>query len=101
MNRRRGGRTNNKKQVLGRCAAIEGASDMRTFFYVFAFSYAGLFLFMIVSWFETNRPLPYLLMVLIVGVTAAAIVKELTPETHSRLMSNSDRLIHSISTFYP
>ena len=44
---------------------------MWTFFDVLPFCYAGFFLFMIVNRFEMNRLLANLLMLLLLGVTAA------------------------------
>src|SRR5690348_1142847 len=70
---------------------------MRAFFYVFAFCYAGFFLFMLVNWFETNRLLANLLMSLLVGVAAAAVLQELKPEALGRLMSSGDRIYRSMS----
>ena len=60
--------------------------QMRTLFYTFAISFAGLFLYVNVNRFyvnvnsfEPNRPLAILLMILLVGITAAAVLKQLTP----------------------
>jgi hypothetical protein len=39
----------------------------------------GLFLFVTVNRFERNRPLAILLMILLLGVTAAAVLKQLMP----------------------
>ena len=47
-------------------------------FYVFTFCYVGFFLFVIVNRFETNRLLAHLLMFLLLGVTAAAVLQELS-----------------------
>ena len=52
---------------------------MRTLLYIFAICFAGLFLFVTVNRFERNRPLATLLMILILGVTAAAVLKQLMP----------------------
>jgi predicted MFS family arabinose efflux permease len=52
---------------------------MRTLFYIFAICFAGLFLFVTVNRFERNRPLATLLMILLVGITAAAVLKQLMP----------------------
>jgi hypothetical protein len=52
---------------------------MRTSFYIFAICLAGLFLFVTVNRFEPNRPLAILLMILLVGVTAAAVLQHLMP----------------------
>jgi hypothetical protein len=53
--------------------------QMRTLFYTFAISFAGLFLYVNVNRFEPNRPLAILLMILLVGVTAAAVLQHLMP----------------------
>jgi hypothetical protein len=53
--------------------------EMRTLFYIFANSFAGLFLYVTVNRFERNRPLAILLMILLVGITAAAVLKQLMP----------------------
>ncbi len=53
--------------------------------YVFTFCYVGLFLFVIVNRFETNRLLAHLLMFLLLGVTAAAVLQELKLDSHGRL----------------
>ena len=47
--------------------------------YIFAICFAGLFLFVTVNRLERNRPLATLLMILILGVTAAAVLKQLMP----------------------
>jgi hypothetical protein len=47
--------------------------------YIFAICSAGLFLFVTVNRLERNRPLATLLMILILGVTAAAVLKQLMP----------------------
>jgi hypothetical protein len=52
---------------------------MRTLFYIFANSFAGLFLYVTVNRFERNRPLAILLMILLLGVTAAAVLTHLMP----------------------
>ena len=52
---------------------------MRTLFYTFAICLAGLFLFVTVNRIERNRPLAILLMILLVGVTAAAVLQHLMP----------------------
>jgi hypothetical protein len=54
-------------------------SEMRTLFYIFAICLAALFLFVTVNRLERNRPLAILLMILILGVTAAAVLKQLMP----------------------
>jgi len=52
---------------------------MPTLFYIFAISFAGLFLYVAVNRFEPNRPLATLLMILLVGITGAAVFKQLMP----------------------
>ena len=52
---------------------------MRTLFYIFAICFAGLLLFVTVDRSEPNRPLAILLMILLVGITAAAVLKQLMP----------------------
>jgi predicted MFS family arabinose efflux permease len=52
---------------------------MGTWFYIIAICIAGLFLFVTVNRFERNRPLAILLMILLLGVTAAAVLKQLMP----------------------
>jgi len=52
---------------------------MGTLFYIFGVCFAGLFLFVTVNRFERNRPLAILLMILLLGVTAAAVLKQLMP----------------------
>jgi hypothetical protein len=47
--------------------------------YIFAICSAGLFLFVTVNRLERNRPLATLLMILNLGVTAAAVLKQLMP----------------------
>ena len=42
-------------------------------FNTFAICFAGLFLFVTVNRFERNRPLATLLMILLLGVTAAVV----------------------------
>jgi predicted membrane protein len=53
--------------------------QMRTLFYIFAICFAGLLLFVTVDRSEPNRPLAILLMILLVGITAAAVLKQLMP----------------------
>jgi hypothetical protein len=55
------------------------ASEMRTLLYIIAICIAGLFLFVTVNRFERNRPLATLLMIILLGVTAAAVLKQLMP----------------------
>jgi hypothetical protein len=52
---------------------------MPTLLYIFAICSVALFLLMIVNWLERNRPPAILLMILILGVTAAAVLKQLIP----------------------
>jgi hypothetical protein len=47
--------------------------------YIIAICLAGLFLYVAVHRFEPNRPLAILLMILILGITAAAVLKHLMP----------------------
>lgn len=51
---------------------------MRTFLYVFAIGHIGAFLSVIVNRFEPNRLLATLLL-LVLGVTAATMIKQLMP----------------------
>jgi hypothetical protein len=52
---------------------------MRTLLYILAICFAGLFLFVTVNRLERNRPLAILVLILILGVTAAAVLKQLMP----------------------
>ena len=52
---------------------------MRTSFDILTFCFAGLFLCVVVNRLEPNRPLAILLMILVLGVTVAAILRYLTP----------------------
>jgi hypothetical protein len=52
---------------------------MSTLLYIFAICLAALFLFVTVNRLERNRPLATLLMFLILGVTAAAVLNQLMP----------------------
>jgi hypothetical protein len=52
---------------------------MPTLLYIFAICSVALFLLMTVNWLERNRPLATLLMLLILGVTAAAALNQLVP----------------------
>jgi predicted MFS family arabinose efflux permease len=52
---------------------------MPTLFYIFAICFTGLFLYVAVNSFERNRPLAILLMILLIGITAAAVLKQLMP----------------------
>jgi len=47
---------------------------MRSLFYIFSVCFTGLFLFSTVNRLERNRPLAILLMIALLGVTAAAIL---------------------------
>jgi hypothetical protein len=58
---------------------VGGGAEMRTLLYIFAICSAALFLLMTVNWLERNRPLAILLMLLILGVTAAAVLNQLMP----------------------
>jgi hypothetical protein len=49
---------------------------MRSLFYILTFFFAGLFLFATVNRLERNRPLALLLMIVVLGVTAAAILNQ-------------------------
>jgi len=57
----------------------DGTPEMRTLLYVIVISFAGLFLYVAVNRFEPNRPLAILLMILLVGITPAAVLKQLMP----------------------
>jgi hypothetical protein len=71
---------NSKPEASAWCAACRwNVREMRTLFYIFAICFAGLFLFVTVNRFERNRPLATLLMILLVGITAAAVLKQLMP----------------------
>jgi hypothetical protein len=65
----------NSKSKLWCC----GVSEMRTLFYIFAICLAAILLFVTVDRVERNRPLAILLMILILGATAAAVLKHLMP----------------------
>jgi hypothetical protein len=52
---------------------------MRTFLYIFAVCLATISLFLTVNSLERNRPLAILLMILILGLAAAAILNQLMP----------------------
>jgi predicted MFS family arabinose efflux permease len=52
---------------------------MRTSLYIFAICLAALSLFLTVNRLERNRTLAILLMILILGVAAAAVLKQLMP----------------------
>jgi hypothetical protein len=52
---------------------------MRTLFYILAICLAALFLMVAVDRVERNRPLAILLVILILGVTAVAVLKHLMP----------------------
>jgi hypothetical protein len=61
----------------GALAKVTG--EMQTILYIFTICFAGLFLYVAVNRFEANRPLAILLMILILGVTAAAVLTHLMP----------------------
>ena len=65
-----------RKSRIVHCSAT---SEMPTLFYIFAISFAGVFLYVAVNRFEPNRPLAILLMILLVGITAAAVLHHLMP----------------------
>ena len=52
---------------------------MRTLLYIFAICVAALSLFMTVNRFEHNRALATLLMILILGIVAAAVLIKVMP----------------------
>jgi predicted MFS family arabinose efflux permease len=52
---------------------------MRTLFYILAICLAALILLVTVDRVERNRPLAILLVILILGITAAAVLKYLMP----------------------
>jgi predicted MFS family arabinose efflux permease len=56
-----------------------GGAEMRTLFYILAICLAALFLMVAVDRVERNRPLAILLVILILGVTAVAVLKHLMP----------------------
>ena len=70
-------------------------------FYIFTFCYVGFFLFVIVNRFETNRLLAHLLMFLLLGVTAAAVLQELKLDARSRLTGGGNHIQRSLSTPKP
>jgi hypothetical protein len=70
-------------------------------FYVFTFCYVGIFLFVIVNRFETNRLLAHLLMFLLLAVTAAAVRQELKLDAHSRLIGSGNHFQRSLSVPKP
>jgi hypothetical protein len=49
---------------------------MRSLFYIFTVCFVGLFLFATFNRLERNRPLAILLMILLLGVTAAAVLNQ-------------------------
>ena len=53
--------------------------EMQTLVYTFAICFAGLFLYVNVNRFEPNRPLAILLMILLIGIIAAAVLARLMP----------------------
>ena len=69
---------NSKPKASAWCAACRwNVREMRTLFYIFAICFTGLFLYVAVYRFEPNRPLAVLLMILILGVLAAAVLTRL------------------------
>ncbi len=50
---------------------------MQTLFDILSLCLGGLFLCVVVNRFEPNRPLAMLLMILVLGVTAAAVLTHL------------------------
>ena len=70
-------------------------------FYVFTFCYVGLFLFVIVNRFETNRLLAHLLMFLLLGVTAAPVLQKLKLGAHRRLAGSGNHIQRSLPTPKP
>jgi hypothetical protein len=52
---------------------------MRTFLYIFAICVAVLLLFVTVDRVESNRPPAILLMILILGIVAAAVLIKVMP----------------------
>jgi hypothetical protein len=52
---------------------------MRTFLYIFAICLAALLLFVTVDRVEHDRPLATLLMILILGIVAAAVLIKVMP----------------------
>ena len=52
---------------------------MRTLFYIFALCLAALILFVTVDRVESHRPLAILLMILILGIVAAAVLIKVMP----------------------
>jgi predicted MFS family arabinose efflux permease len=52
---------------------------MRTLFYIFAICLAALILFVTVDRVERDRPLAILLMILILGIVAAAVLIKVMP----------------------
>ena len=61
-----------------RCMQMECPRDANFVFHL-RHLLAGLFLYVAVNRSEPNRPLAILLMILILGVTAAAVLKQLMP----------------------
>ena len=53
--------------------------EMRTLLYIFAVCFAGLLLFVTVDRLEHNRALATLLMILILGIVAAAVLIKAIP----------------------
>jgi hypothetical protein len=58
---------------------VGGGAEMRTLFYIFGIGVAVLLLFMNVDRVEHDRPLAILLMILILGIVAAAVLIKVMP----------------------
>jgi hypothetical protein len=67
-----------KLRVCGTAYAA-GTSKMRTLLYIFAICLAALILFVTVDRVEHDRPLATLLMILILGIVAAAVLIKVMP----------------------
>ena len=52
---------------------------MRTLFYIFAICLAALILFVTVDRVESDRPLAILLMILVLGIVAVAVLIKVMP----------------------
>jgi hypothetical protein len=70
--------TDNAGWPLGKTCA-DGTSEMRTLLYIFAICLAALILFVTVDRVESGRPLATLLMILILGIVAAAVLIKVMP----------------------
>jgi hypothetical protein len=58
---------------------VGGGAEMRTFLYIFAICLAAPILFVTVDRVESNRPLAILLMILILGIVAVAVLIKVMP----------------------